>query len=206
VVGLAVLAAVCAVCAPAIAADDEEEGKRLFRRGEEFLKAGDYRAAAQAFEAGYAAAPRVGFLLNIGNCYRKLGELSKARQYYWRFLDAAPAEHPSRPEVMEYLRGMEQIEADGVGVDGALTTPALAPPPASATPPRRITSGVIDQAPRHPVVEVTERRADGPAPFYRRGWFWAVVGGVVAASAGTYFLTRRGGIGSCSASLGCVHE
>jgi hypothetical protein len=127
------------------AADDEDEGRRLFQRGQGSLEAGDYRAAARAFEAGYAAAPRVGFLLNIGNCYRKLGELGKARQFYWRFLDAAPRRHPSRTEVMEYLRSMEQIEADGVAVDVAPEPPAghsapVAVKPAGPAPPR--SSGV----------------------------------------------------------------
>src|SRR5207253_1393511 len=106
-----------------------------FRRGEDLLKAGDYRAAAQAFESGYAAAPRAGFLLNIGNCYRKLGELGKARSFYWRFLDAAPKDHPSRAEVTGYLQQMEQIEADGVSVDGEGGVTARPPsPPAQPVP------------------------------------------------------------------------
>jgi tetratricopeptide (TPR) repeat protein len=122
---LAVL--VVAGLSSAARADDDEAGKRLFRRGEDFIKAGNYRAAAEAFEEGYAAAPRVGFLVNIGNCYRKLGELGRARQFYQRFLDAAPADHPSRTEVADYLRAMDQIEADGVKVEDA--APVLTPAP-----------------------------------------------------------------------------
>jgi hypothetical protein len=138
----AVLASLCS--APGLAvADDEAESRRLFQRGQSSLDAGDYRAAARAFEAGYAAAPRVGFLLNIGNCYRKLGELGKARQFYWRFLDAAPRQHPSRPEIMEYLRSMEQIEADGVAVD-------VAPRPAAGNPAAVAVKAAAGPAPRAP--------------------------------------------------------
>src|SRR5207244_9056741 len=110
---VSVVALASALHRPAARAEDAEAGRRHFKHGQELLKANDYRAAARAFEAGYAAAPRVGFLLNIGNCYRKLGELSKARDFYWRFLDAAPKDHPSPPAVMDYLRAMEPIQADG---------------------------------------------------------------------------------------------
>src|SRR4051812_47214590 len=41
-----------ALTARVSAADDEADGRRLFHRGEQFLKVGDYRSAAAAFEAG----------------------------------------------------------------------------------------------------------------------------------------------------------
>jgi len=199
-------------------AEDAESGRRLFKRGQELLKDGDYRAAAHAFEMGYAAAPRAGFLLNIGNCYRKLGELGKAREHYWRFLDAAPKDHPSRPSVMEYLRTMEQIEADGVAVDGAPPRPAPAPTVEAepAQPPsRRVAhaSPVMTVPPpeeRSPGMVVVDVKHKPPAEtakpsLFKRWWFWTIVGGAVAASAGAFVLTRRSS-SPCSASLGCVHE
>src|SRR5690348_649183 len=122
----------CALAGRA-AAEDQAEGRRQYKRGEELLQLGDYRAAAEAFEAGYAAAPRAGFLLNIGNCHRKLGELAQARDYYRRFLDAAPKDHPSRTEVLGYLRQIQEIEADGLPLGGAVpvAAPPRAPPPAA---------------------------------------------------------------------------
>lgn len=120
------------------AAANDEEGRRQFKLGEKLLEEGKYREAAQAFEAGYAASPRAGFLLNIANCYRKLGELGKARQYYWRFLEAAPPNHPSRPAALEYLRAIEEIGADGVSLDNDAAKVVVAPPvgaePAPAVP------------------------------------------------------------------------
>jgi tetratricopeptide (TPR) repeat protein len=211
--GIVVLAVLVAGFASAARADDDEAGKRLFRRGEDFIKAGNYRAAAEAFEEGYAAAPRVGFLVNIGNCYRKLGELSRARQYYQRFLDAAPADHPSRAEVADYLRAMDQIEADGVKVEDA--APVLTPPPTAPTPPPPLPPpppppqpALIDSpVPPALLIKETPRAAPGSsAPVYKRAWFWAIVGGVVAASAGAFLLTQRRGGGQCAASLGCARE
>jgi Tfp pilus assembly protein PilF len=191
-------------------AEDGEAGRRYFKRGQELLKNNDYRAAAKAFEAGYAAAPRVGFLLNIGNCYRKLGELSKAREHYWRFLDAAPKDHPSRLAVMEYLRQMEQIEADGVSVDTTPTKPAAAPlelapafdRPAAPRPASRPSA----PAPAVGLTVVDVHTAEEKPPVWKRWWFWTVLGGAVAAGAATYVLTRPASAAGCGASLGCVHE
>jgi tetratricopeptide (TPR) repeat protein len=110
---------------------NDQEGRRQYKIGEQLLSKGQYKEAAEAFEAGYAASPRAGFLLNIANCHRKLGDLGKARHYFWRFLDAAPKNHPSRPEVIEYLKTIEQITADGLPLDSDAPQgrPAQAPPP-----------------------------------------------------------------------------
>jgi len=211
---MGVLALLLALGSPA-RAEDAEAGRRYFKRGQDLLKENDYRGAVRAFEAGYAAAPRVGFLLNIGNCYRKLGELTKAREHYWRFLDAAPKDHPSRPAVMDYLRQMEQIEADGVSVDGSSAARAAVPLPPPMTEPgalaatRPLPRPLAARPPEPPaaglMVVDTPPRDQSPSIF-KRWWFWTVVGGVVAAGAATYVLTRPAAAASCSASLGCAHE
>jgi tetratricopeptide (TPR) repeat protein len=213
--------------------DDAADGRRLYHRGQTFLEAGDYRAAAEAFEAGYLAAPRVGFLLNIGNCYRKLGELGKARQFYWRFLDAAPKRDPARVEVLAYLRAMEQIEADGMSVDLAArraTAAADGPPPAVAlaapaqaisppaavalpSPPVEMKAAhadvhrVIDPEPTGALVmaRIPEPGARATDAFWSRAWFWTAVGVVVAAGVAGLVVLRPSSRG-CSASLGCARE
>jgi tetratricopeptide (TPR) repeat protein len=195
-------------------AEDAEAGRRYFKKGQELLKENDYRGAVKAFEAGYAAAPRVGFLLNIGNCYRKLGELGKAREHYWRFLDAAPKDHPSRPAVMDYLRQMEQIEADGVAVDGAAAARAAAipSPPTepnvfrAPTPAAQPITPRLPEAPAGGLSVVDARPVEEKPPVYKRWWFWTLVGGAVAAGAATYVLTRPAAAAPCSASLGCARE
>jgi tetratricopeptide (TPR) repeat protein len=196
-----------------VRAEDAEAGRRFFKRGQDLLKENDYRGAVRAFEAGYAAAPRVGFLLNIGNCYRKLGELTKAREHYWRFLDAAPKDHPSRPAVKDYLRQMEQIEADGVSVDGTAPARAAPAPPPMTEPvfraPPPVPQALAARAPDSPaggltVVEVPPAPEEKPSVF-KRWWFWTLVGGAVAAGAAAYLLTRPAAA-SCSAPLGCKSE
>jgi hypothetical protein len=218
--------------APATA-DDAADGRRLYLRGQTFLEAGDYRAAAEAFEAGHLAAPRVGFLLNIGNCYRKLGELGKARQFYWRFLDAAPKRDRSRADVLAYLRAMEQIEADGVSVDPAAarrapapaagvpgpavavaTAQAISPPPTVPAPPPIEMKAATAEV--HQVIDparaeglVSARIPDSPPrstdAFWNRAWFWTAVGVVVAVGVAGLVVLRPSS-GSCTASLGCARE
>jgi tetratricopeptide (TPR) repeat protein len=210
--------------------DDAADGRRLYHRGQTFLEAGDYRAAAEAFEAGYLAAPRVGFLLNIGNCYRKLGELGKARQFYWRFLDAAPKRDPARVDVLAYLRAMEQIEADGVSVDPAAArrvaapeapAPVVAPVPVQAISPPAIVPApppIEMKAAPADVRRVTDSRthalaiAQSPQPppqstdaIWNRAWFWTAVGVVVAAGVAGLVVLRQSGT-ACTASLGCARE
>lgn len=197
-------------------AEDAEEGRRQYKRGQDFLQAGDYRAAAQSFEAGYAAAPRPGFLLNIANCYRKLGELGKARQYYWRFLDQAPKDHASRPEVLEFLRTIEQINADGVALDGTETparTPEMTPPRADSPPRRSMPLPAVvpaDPSAGASPLLLAEQAAvpattDRHTPFYKKWWFWTAVAGVAAAGATGYLITQRPAQG-CAATLGCGRE
>jgi tetratricopeptide (TPR) repeat protein len=211
---MGVLALLLALGTPA-RAEDADAGRRYFKRGQELLKENDYRGAVKAFEAGYAAAPRVGFLLNIGNCYRKLGELGKAREHYWRFLDAAPKDHPSRPAVIDYLNQMKQIEADGVSVDGAAPARAAPAPPPVTEPgtfgsrtavPRALAARPPSPAPAAGLTVVDERPKAESHSIFKRWWFWALVGGAVAAGAATYALTRPSGAASCAASLGCAHE
>jgi tetratricopeptide (TPR) repeat protein len=206
-------------------AEDEQEGRRQYKRGEALLQAGDLRAALAAFEAGYVAAPRPGFLLNIANCHRKLGELGKARQHYRRFLDEAPRAHPARAEAVEYLRAIEEIAADGVALEPE--PPARQPPPAAAPAARPAPPPVAAARPASPVAvaappapapvvpasaAAVDLRAGPRAPAAppratpsRAPWIWAAVG-VVAASAVLGIVWARGRGDGCGAALGCLSE
>jgi tetratricopeptide (TPR) repeat protein len=188
-----------------VAHADEAEGKRQYRRGEALVQQERYRDAIDAFEAGYAASPRVGFLLDIANCYRKLGDVPRSEKYYWRFLDAAPKDHPQRREALEYLKTIRQIAADGVDVQDDATGPKRAAVPAASPPP-----GFLDAA---PVANVDVRaRAEAAEsqpqrPIYARWWFWTGVGvAALAAGAGLWFASHGAHGGGCTATLGCLRE
>ena len=105
VVSAAALSA--AVTQPAVAADDEEEGKRRYFAGQKLYKVEKFLEAAKEFEAGYAAAPRPAFLLNIGHSYRQAGELKKARANYELLLELEP-DFAKRDEIEGHLADIEK--------------------------------------------------------------------------------------------------
>ena len=84
---------------------------------------GRFLEAAREFEAGYAAAPRTAFLLNIGHCYRRAGQLEKAKSYYKKLLETDPG-FAQRGEVEEHIRN----------IDDALSVPQVPAPKPEAKP------------------------------------------------------------------------
>src|SRR6185503_2182988 len=86
-----------ALVAPARAggADDEERARAHYEIGLGLYRLGDYQGALKEFAAGYELARKPGFLLNLGQTYRKLGELREARDMYRQYLAAVPHDDPA---------------------------------------------------------------------------------------------------------------
>jgi len=104
-VALLVLAA---LAAPVRAAgDDEERARGHYEIGLGLYRLGDYRGALKEFGAGYELAHKPGFLLNLGQTYRKLGELREARDMYRQFLAAVRVDDPARPQAQRVLAEIE---------------------------------------------------------------------------------------------------
>ena len=217
VVMLALFTSVSVVVArprSAVAADQsspsenrEQLARRLYAEGEADFKAGQYDAALKAFEGGYAASPRPGFVLNMAHTERKLGDLRKARSLYKKYLLVDPTSR-LRDEVRAVIAELDSALADedlaerrATEATGAHESPPdsdaparTAPPIAlpSAPPPAPPTTGPVLIATRPPSSPVDS--ADQESPFYRRAWFWVVVGVVVAAGAGgAIYATQRSG-------------
>src|SRR4051812_34943328 len=146
---LSVAMRVCAAVAVWIAlcgaargdADVESRARGHYEIGLGLYRLGDYRAALKEFAAGYELMPKPGFLVNLGQTYRKLGQLARARDMYKQFLGAVPANDPQRPqaekvlaEIEEALRTQPQPPEPPPGATAA-TTPGTAATtsPASTT-------------------------------------------------------------------------
>src|SRR6185312_11895333 len=71
------LSAAIATPARAAGSDDEERARGHYEIGLGLYRLGDYRGALEEFAAGYELARKPGFLLNLGQTYRKLGELPR---------------------------------------------------------------------------------------------------------------------------------
>ena len=109
-VAAAVLVLAAAFPARVAAAPSEAErtARSHFQAGEAHFKAGAFDEALKEYQAGYDAKPLPGFLINIAQCQRRLGDLKTARATYQKFVLVAP-DSPLVPQV----RGMIS-EIDGL--------------------------------------------------------------------------------------------
>jgi hypothetical protein len=101
----AVLALVLLVAAPALANGSAgahgSAAAAHFRAGSDRYAAGDFRGALAEFQTGYRLMPSPGFLVNIGQCLRKLDRLDEAVLAYRRFLDSHTGSPKLRLDVFE---------------------------------------------------------------------------------------------------------
>jgi len=194
-VAIAVVAALCAGVHPALAetrSAADTEARRHFADAEVDYKAGRYADALLKYQAGYSAKPLPGFLVNIAQCQRRLGDLKAARATYREFVLVAP---DSRlvPEVQALIEQLDTVIADlAAGGDGAsaaqvgagadVHTSELGPTVVLSPPPPE---------PAAPLIAATPTpEPPAPSPHARtRWWLWggvaaaAVAGGIVAALA-----------------------
>lgn len=118
--------------------EDRATAKRKFKQAEEYFRASKYAEALQEYQAGYDAAPIPGFLVNIGQCHRRLGDLPRARKSFQKFIIVAP-DSPLRPEIEKLVAELDKLIEDAAqesGPGAAPTGPALlsTAPPAKTTP------------------------------------------------------------------------
>ncbi len=139
-------------------ADDADKARELFTQGNTFFDLGQFDKAIDAWQQGYQLKNDPGFLYNIAQAYRTMGDAQKAIFFYKRYLSNAPKAH-NRSEVEQKISALQQQlsaqeQAKGLpppgpfgpdnpgatGNAGATTPPANATaPPANATAPPAIT-------------------------------------------------------------------
>jgi tetratricopeptide (TPR) repeat protein len=106
------------------AAELEQSAKQLFDSGR-------LAEAAAEYDRAYRANGEPIFLLNMGICYRLLGDLGRAIPLHQEYLRKAP-ESPYRPEVEAKIRKMQLDLAPAAGGSGSSGLgSAEAPPPTS---------------------------------------------------------------------------
>ncbi|MDB4967645.1 MAG: TonB-dependent receptor [Myxococcales bacterium] len=178
-----------AVAGPARADSEVETRARgHYEIGLGLYRLGDYRAALKEFAAGYALVPKAGFLLNLGQTYRKLGQLRDARDKYRQFLTAVPAGDPQRPQAEKVLSEIEET---------LQTQPQLPDPP--PPPPAEPTATTTTTTTAAPAPAVVAERAT-PTRQKKR----LRLGGIVLAVAGVGLV--GGGIGTSVLANGAVND
>jgi tetratricopeptide (TPR) repeat protein len=190
----------------------EREARHRFDEAEASYRAGRYADALAKYQAGYAAMPLPGFLVNIAQCQRRLGDLKTARATYREFVLVAP---DSRlvPEVETLVKQLDDLIADlaaggsgqtvaavgGGGTDVHATDPAAAPLSLAASAPVAETSLVATPAP-----DASDASPERP---HTRWWLWgavavaAIAGGVatgIALSSPGTTTIRAGSLGTLS--------
>jgi hypothetical protein len=194
-----VVVALCAAARPARAeggtADATREARHHFAEAETDYRAGRYADALAKYQAGYAAKPLPGFLINIAQCQRRLGDLKTARATYHEFILVAP---DSRlvPEVQaliveldaaiaELAAGQQPSEAEAAAGPEVHTTELVPPPVLAPAPPPETPPLIAAPAPATP--EPTP--PPPPRRSHARWWIWggiaaaAIAGGIVAGVA-----------------------
>ncbi len=175
-------------------------------------RAGRYAEALAAYQAGYAATPLPGFLVNIAQCQRRLGDLKTARATYREFVLVAP---DSRlvPEVETLIKQLDTLIADlasgGSGATAADVGGGDADVHATdpSAPPLSLAPSAPAQAPTLVAAPAPVPTGTAGARSHSRWWLWggvalaAVVGGVatgVALSSPGTTTIRAGSLGTLS--------
>jgi tetratricopeptide (TPR) repeat protein len=83
--------------------DPHAQAAAHYRLGSTRYAEGDYAGALDQFQAGYAAEAAPAFLVNIGQCLRKLDRLDEAALAFRRFLDARTGTQRVRLDVWDAL-------------------------------------------------------------------------------------------------------
>src|SRR3954469_10759713 len=117
------------------AANPDKEARALFQRAEMSFNLGKFPEALNDYQAAYQAKPLSGFLFNIAQCYRNMGNYERARFFYRRYLALEP--HTSNRRLVDDLiaemtRLMEKQTTDQAAPTGLTVAPASTAPPPSA--------------------------------------------------------------------------
>jgi hypothetical protein len=184
--------------------DDEKEARRLFERAELEFNVGKFAEALTDYQSAYEAKPLPGFLFNIAQCYRNMGNYERARFFFRRYLALDP--HASnRHRVDELIAEMSRqldakvAESSAVMPPSANPPPAVEPTPVDAPAPAGLAPAVSTSssvpAPAEPngasaslVAATAPPRARRPV--WKRWWFWTGVAVVAGGAVATFFLTR----------------
>jgi hypothetical protein len=189
------------------AAPTEAAHKRTDKReieARQAFAAGEYQKALDLYAELYADKVHPTYLRNIGRCYQNLRQPEKAINAFRDYLrQAKRLTAAERDEVEGYISEMEELQRQQDAAASSAEAPPT-PPPAVPTAPPVAPDGhagtdVVQVNPPPPA-------APPPTPFYKKAWFWSVVG--VAVVGGLVGGLYAGGAFSrssipCTAADGC---
>ena len=120
-------AALLAVAPRVAHADDPatRAARRHFERGEKLFALGKFDEALEEYQKAFDAKPLPGFLYNIGQCYRNLGDYDQAIFSFKKYLKLEP-DAPNKDAVEQLIDELEDKKARGDGEKFVRKKPAEA--------------------------------------------------------------------------------
>src|SRR6478609_4905780 len=82
---------------------DKKAAAQHFKEGRALYDQSRWAEALAEFQSGYESFPLPGFLVNMGQCFRKLERLEEARDAWQKFIESNPGDGRLRYEVDEAL-------------------------------------------------------------------------------------------------------
>jgi tetratricopeptide (TPR) repeat protein len=151
--------------------------KRHFTKGENLFALGKFDEALEEYQSAFEAKSIPGFLFNIGQCYRNLGDLDQAIFSFRKYLTLQP-DAPNASSVESLIKELEDTKAreNGARLIGDKRNKRMDP---EKPPPEKA------------------------RPIYKKWWFWTGVGVVAVAGGTTAYLLSRGS-DAPSTSLGDI--
>ena len=203
----------------AFADDAKQEAKKHFRLAEQHYKLGRFGDALREYSTAYELAPLAGFLFNIGQCHRLLGNHERAVFFYEGYLREKPNARnrnavlkliaESKKKLDKELAEQKRLEDEKRKAEEAKRQAAMLAKDREAERERAAQKERMLALERERLKALAEtRRKEEPKPpaFYETWWFWSIVGTAVAAAAGgtIYALTAEDNIVLPHGNLGTL--
>ena len=178
--------------------EGEREARKHHQIAEERFRAGLFAEALAEYQAGYQVLPLPGFLINIAQCYRRLGDLRMASGTYRKFTEVAP-DSPLTPQIKTLIVEIDKREVDFENARQNGTVVATAkhddgdqamPYAVFLNPPATLEE---DPAPALLARTAPLSEPEPRAGSRKRWWLWGSVGAVVVGAAVVAILLSTGG-------------
>lgn len=161
---------------------DEQKARVLFADGQKAYDVGEFERALSLYSEAYKLKTLPGFLFNIAQCHRQLGNFERASFFFGRFIDNSKPAAANVELARELMTDMERRQAEKADAEkkaadekARAEAEAKAKSDAPIAPPLTPVE-VVSLPPPPPAVE--------PEPVTKKAWFWVVIGGAVVAAAG----------------------
>ena len=190
---LALVLALTLALGPAVSRADplaDAKAKALYKDGMKAYDVGDFNGALTLYSEAYKLTQLPGFLFNIAQCHRQLGNFEQAAFFYGRFVDNSKPKAANVDLATQLLGEMKAKQAEKLAADQKKAEDARAADEARRAEEARRTSDTPKVTTLVPAQ--TELPPPPPPPIpeeppvYKKWWFWTLIGvGVAAIATGT---------------------